>query len=130
MFYGKRHVPGEWPDLGVRPHKDSACFYSGGISFAVPLYKYLLTMENGFQRTFLKVGQALTGCQGFPAGPDLGGQAIPSVSTFFPADIYSMHFPRAIYFPSGWEKRTFPLSTASLPRSHTCRMPPSVAKPS
>ena len=43
---------------------------------------------------------------------------------------YSMHFPRAKYLPLGSVSSTFPFSTASLPRSHTCRMPPSVAKPS
>lgn len=43
---------------------------------------------------------------------------------------YNMHFPRARYFPWGWEKSTLPLSTASFPLSHTWRMQPSVAKPS
>ncbi len=40
------------------------------------------------------------------------------------------HFPRAMYRPWGVSIRTLPFSTARLPRSHTCRMPPAVTKPS
>ena len=34
------------------------------------------------------------------------------------------HFPRAMYRPWGVSSRTLPFSTARLPRSHTCRIPP------
>ena len=42
---------------------------------------------------------------------------------------HRLHLPREIYFPSG-PARTKPSSTARRPRSHTCRMPPRMGKPS
>ena len=43
---------------------------------------------------------------------------------------YREFLPRAMYLPAGSCASTFPSSTDRAPRSHTCRMPPAVTKPS